>query len=184
MSSEKRYQGSYCPKKNECLELLEEYGTPEHVKKHCIAVATVAGNIADELNKIGLKLNLPLIMSAGYLHDIARVSSGHETVGAEYLESIGLESVSEIVRYHTFHNIVNTGFDITEMDVLCIADRLVLEDKFAGAEKRMQYIKGKALKKFGPESAKEIDMYIRSFIEYIENLENFLGKHISEFVDI
>ncbi len=178
LKEHKKYQANYYPVRDECFKIMDEYGTPEHVKLHCHAVSIVGEAIAKALNAKGLKLNVPLVISAGCLHDIARVHSKHERVGAEYLVSLGLSEVADTIRNHTFHKITNKGFDITEEDVLCIADRLVVENKFVGAKKRMAYIAKKAVKKFGEEKQQEIEQWSKVFIQYIADLEIFIGKDL------
>lgn len=164
------------------MDLLKKYGTPEHVRSHCIKVAQVAEAIAVELNHCGLNLNIPLVVSAAYLHDIARVYSKHDRVGADYLTKIGMENVAKVIWNHTFHKIENRGFQINEEDVLCIADRMVLEDQYVGPKKRMEYIVGKAVMKFGDEKREELEKAAENFIEYIQELENFIGKKIDELL--
>ena len=170
------------PSKEECMVLLDKYGTPERVKHHCIRVAQVAEVIAVELNRCGLNLDISLVVSSGYLHDIARVQSKHDRVGAEYLASIGLENIANITRNHTFHKIEHRGLDINEEDVLCIADRVVLEDQFVGPEKRMEYIISKAALKFGEEKRKDLEDGARRFVTYVQELEEFIGKKIAELL--
>ena len=175
-------KGARCPSKEECLTLLEEYGTPEGVRRHCHRVAQVAEAVAVELNRCGLNLDLPLVISAAYLHDIARVHSKHDVVGARYLVSVGFEDVAQVTQDHTFHHIEHRGFDINEEDVLCIADRLVLEDQYVGPEKRMDYIISKAVKKFGEEKRSDLEQAAMSFVEYVQDLEDFMGSKIIDLL--
>ena len=53
-----------------------------------------------------------------------------------YLASIGLDNVAKVVCNHTFHSIEHKVSQIDEEDVLCLADRMVLDDKYVGPEKR------------------------------------------------
>ncbi len=182
MKENKRYQANYYPNRDECFKIMIEYGTPEHVKQHCNAVSIVAEAIAVALNSRGLELNIPLVIAAGCLHDLARVHSKHERVGAEYLDSLGLDEVADTIRNHTFHKIVNTKFAITEEDVLCIADRLVIENQYVGAEKRMAYIAKKAVKKFGEAKLQEIEKWSKVFIKYITDLEAFIGHALPSII--
>ncbi len=184
MKDNKRYQANYYPSRDECFKIMDEYGTPEHIQRHCNAVSIVGESIAVALNSRGLKLNIPLIVAAGSLHDLARVHSKHERVGAEYLDSLGLYEVADTIRNHTFHKIVNTKFDITEEDVVCIADRLVIENKYVGAKKRMEYIAKKAVKKFGKEKLHEIEKWSQAFIKYIDDLEKFIGQDLESVLDL
>ena len=170
------------PSKEECRALLESYGTPEHVINHCYMVSKVAEVLAIELNRCGLNLDVSLLIAAGCLHDIARVHSKHDKVGAEYLTSIGLEKVAKTTWDHTFHKIEHNVDQINEEDLLCIADRVVLEDKYVGPEKRMEYITSKAILKFGPEKRDELNIAAQNFIGYVHELENFIGKKISQLI--
>ena len=61
------------PDRQECLRLLKEYGTPEHVIRHCMAVADTAVRIGRALNEHGYHLDLELIQAAALIYDIARV---------------------------------------------------------------------------------------------------------------
>ena len=69
------------PTTEECLKLLEEYGTPDRVKGHCRAVADTACRIGRALNRHGHHFDLELVNAAGLLHDIARVEERHWDVG-------------------------------------------------------------------------------------------------------
>ena len=136
------------PSKEECQRLLNEYGTPAHVQGHCNAVAETAYTVAEALNKKGFSLNLDLIMSAGMLHDIARVFDEHWNVGADYVKKLGLEEEEEIIRAHMFYDPFSSIDEITETDMVCLGDRLVKEDEYVGIDERIEYIIDKA-KKFG-----------------------------------
>ena len=82
------------PTTEECLKLLEEYGTPTRVKGHCRAVADTACRIGRALNRHGHHFDLELVNAAGLLHDIARVKEHHWDVGADFAEKTGLCSGS------------------------------------------------------------------------------------------
>ncbi|WP_320798638.1 HD domain-containing protein [Peptostreptococcus porci] len=172
----------YCPTKYECMDILNRYQTPEHVQLHCFAVGEAAKSIAIELNKKGLKINSQLVAAAGYLHDIARVHKNHEKVGAEYLYSIGLENVAKVINDHTKHKINTDIFSLDEEDVLCIADRVVLQSNFVGPQRRMDYIKSNALKKYGQESEDFLDSIIEKFVRFIAELEEFIGDELYNII--
>lgn len=183
MKKYKNFSKTHRPTKSECIKILENYNTPVHVKNHCIAVGKVAGAIASALNKKGLELDEDLVLSAGYLHDIARVHKVHEKVGSEYLVSIGLTEVAEVMKNHTKHKISRDIQSLNEEDVLCIADRLVLEDRYVGAKKRMDYIMSKAILKFGEENKARLDEIRDDFISFVLKLEEFLGESIEDLVE-
>lgn len=182
MKIDKKYDKSFCPNREECHKILREYGTPEHVIRHAETVAKVSVEIGNELISKGLKLNINLIESAAYLHDIARTKSKHELVGARYLHNLGLCDVSEVIKDHTFHKISEDIDEINEVDVLCIADRTIIEDKYVGPRKRMNYIMNKAVLKFGEERREELNLKAESFINFIERLEEFIEKKIPDII--
>ena len=53
------------PTREECERLLDQYGTPEHVKGHCREVARTALTISKALNEKGAHLDLDLVLAAG-----------------------------------------------------------------------------------------------------------------------
>ena len=69
------------PTREECERLLKEYGTPEHVKRHCREVARTAVTISKALNENGMNLDIDLIRASALLYDIARVEDRHWDVG-------------------------------------------------------------------------------------------------------
>lgn len=88
------------PTTEECLKLLEEYGTPTRVKGHCRAVADTACRIGRALNRHGHHFDLELVNAAGLLHDIARVKEHHWDVGADFAEKLGYVQEAAIIRVH------------------------------------------------------------------------------------
>ena len=65
--------------------LWNEYDTPLHIRKHCMAVAEVAKAIGLELNKQGHELDIELIYAAGLTHDVVRLKDRHDLEGAKIM---------------------------------------------------------------------------------------------------
>lgn len=128
----------------ECFLLLEKEGTPKKVIRHCKRVSEVASLLGQELNRRGLSFDLDLIRVSGMLHDIARVEEEHWNVGAEILSSLGYEKEAYIIKHHMSHTPTTRLGLLTELDLICLADRTVLEDTFVGLDKRMDYVLNKA----------------------------------------
>ncbi|MEI3518953.1 MAG: HD domain-containing protein [Clostridia bacterium] len=139
------------PTREECEELLEQYGTPEHVRDHCREVATTAFVIASALNEKGYDLDLELVLAAGLLHDIARVEDRHWDVGAGLMEKLGYEEESSIIRVHMRYSPFSPIAEVTETDMVCLGDRLV-EDTYVGLDSRIEYIIDKAKRNGQPEA--------------------------------
>jgi hypothetical protein len=74
------------------------------------------------------------------VHDLVRLRERHDLECAKILKAKGYQKESELVKKHMRYSPFNKVNAIDEQDLLCLADRLVLEDKYAGLEKRMEYI--------------------------------------------
>jgi radical SAM family uncharacterized protein len=129
--------------RSDCVNLLAEFGTPEHVVRHCEAVAAAGVNFARALNAKGFGLDVGLVERAGLLHDIARERENHAAAGAEFVAAYDADA-AEIIRGHMKHDFPDlekiTPGDVRESDLVSLADRSVFEDKYVGCEKRMSEI--------------------------------------------
>lgn len=168
--------------KEEIEKLYLKWKTPKHVIAHCRAVASVAVTLGRELNKNGYSLDLSLIRGSALAHDVARVEEEHALKGAEILEGLGYCEEAAIVRVHMTYPRFHEKDQIDECDLVCLADRLVREDRYVGLEARMEYIMNKA-----PVS-EEIKAHImegkartKSFIAQIESV---IGRSIDSLLDI
>jgi hypothetical protein len=164
------------PKK--CLELLESYGTPPHVIAHCMEVARVAVRLGEALNAGGCSLDLRLLETAALLHDMARVSEAHWDVTADLLEAQGHAEEAGIIRIHMHHQFPGSGTCPTEADIVCLADRIVLEDHFVGLQDRMEYI----IRKSGgsPEVREKIERVKRHVGGFIREIEARTGEPLEQ----
>ncbi len=126
--------------REQCLALLHEHSTPDHVIRHCMEVSEVAVSVGKSLKSRELKLDIGLIRSSGLLHDIARVYDEHWNVGADILLELGYEEEAGIIRQHMTYSLTTQLTDIRELDLVCLGDRTVLEDQYVGLERRMEYV--------------------------------------------
>lgn len=128
----------------EINDLYEKWNTPDKVKAHCKAVSEVGVKLAEELNKHGYNLDLSLIKATGLVHDVARTEEKHALVGWEILKSMGYDDEAEIVKVHMTYPEYNTVDNLNECDIVCIADRVVKENRYVGLDERIDYILAKA----------------------------------------
>jgi len=166
----------------EVKTLYEQFGTPAHVIGHCGAVSHVAVKLAEELKKHGYSLDLDLVRGSGLAHDVARTSDEHGAVGAEALEALGYRDEADIVRDHMYYTI-GTADKLTECDMVCLADKLVCEDKYVGLMPRMEYLIAKIP---GHDPAREARIRARWDIlaQLIEDIEKIIGRSVdSLFTD-
>ncbi|MGI6722084.1 MAG: HD domain-containing protein [Anaerovoracaceae bacterium] len=171
------------PDEEECMRLLQEYGTPAHVIGHCRAVADVAVNTGRRLNEVGFDLDIGLVRAAGLLHDIARVEKDHAKVAADYIRELGYPEVADIVAVHMFYPGFSPAEKTNETDLVCLGDRTVREDQYVGAEERMEYIKDKARRNAGdalPEVLARLEVKKKELKEYVARLEELMGVTLDE----
>ena len=168
------------PSREECLALLKNYNTPDHVIKHCIKVTDTALKIGQALNEKGCDLDLGLIQGAGLIHDIARVEDKHWEIGAEIVSALGYHQEAEIIKVHMFYNCNPNEIEINETDIICLSDRMVKEDKYVGLENRMQYILDKF--KGNQEATERISEKIKDNKAMILRIEQRLGTTIDSLI--
>ena len=114
--------------------------TPAHVIGHCRAVADTAVKLGEALNGKGFHFDLALLRSAGLAHDMARLQEDHGGAAADILEKMGYQDEADIIRGHMTYALAKTVSKLTECDLVCLADRLVMEDHYVGLDKRFDYI--------------------------------------------
>lgn len=168
------------PSREECLALLKQYRTPEHVVRHCDKVTETALKIGEALNDKGYNLDLGLIQGAGLIHDIARVEDKHWDVGAVIASDLGYDQEAAIIKVHMHYSCDPNKRDITETDIICLADRMVKEDEFVGLDDRMQYV----LDKFqgDQEATERVNERIKDNRVFIGRIEKIIGRSIESLM--
>jgi len=117
--------------------LTKKFKVSKRVLEHCREVARLSLRIAKELNRVGCRLDLELIVAAGLLHDLAKGKPDHATVGAEILQKWGYFGVADVVSVH--HDIVvQDGSHLSAHEVVYLADKLVQEGKAVSLGARFQ----------------------------------------------
>lgn len=168
------------PTIEQCEQLWKKYNTPKHVIGHCKEVSRVATLLAESLKEHGIDLNIPLVQSAGWLHDIKRVEEAHWEKGAKIARDLGYADIADLILVHMSYRIDGDKKDITELDLLCLADRMVLEDKFVGLDLRMEYIINKSKEDLtAEERIRKSFEQTNHFVRYIENL---IGRSLFEIM--
>ncbi len=165
------------------LKLLKEYGTPEHVIRHCIAVADTAVAIGNALNEAGYRLDIDLIQGAAIIHDIARVHDKHWDVGADIARNLGFNDEADIIKVHMFYPEFSQVAKANETDMVCLGDRLVKEDQYVGLDERIDYVITKARKKgAGEDVINNILIKKQEAAQFIKDIETVTGKTMDDIV--
>lgn len=156
----------------ECYELLRKYKTPEHIKKHCRAVSNTAVIVADKLNQHGFNYDLELIRVAGLVHDVVRLRENHGQEAAKILRELGYKEEAAVVEGHMIHHMVPLE-NATEVDMVCLGDRLVMEHAYVGLDRRMEYLIHK--KGENPERTRKVLEGKQEMREFMDQVEAVIG---------
>ena len=168
---------------NEIEELYVKWDTPDKVKAHCKAVSDVGVKLAEELNKHGYNLDLALIKGTGLVHDVARIYDKHELIGYDILSELGYMDEANIVKVHMRYPKYNEIEELNECDIICLADRVVKENKYVGLDERIEYIIGK-VPEGNPEVIERILLKKKETKDVLDKIALIIGKTIDElFID-
>lgn len=168
--------------RQQCIDMLKEYGTPPHVAAHCIAVADVAVKLGEALNEHGYNIDIALAENAGLLHDIARVEDEHWNVGADYLESKGLKDQADIVRIHMFYDPFSPVDKLNETDLVCIGDRTVKEHTYVGVDERFEYIMNKP-HNLSPQARRRIEARKSEMKKLLDEIAEVIGCSLDKLME-
>ena len=161
------------------IKMFDEYGTPPHVRRHCDAVTLAALRIGRALNAAGFGLDLELIEGAARIHDVARTAERHADAGAVFLIERGYPAEAELVRGHMSH-FFGKPEEADELDVLCLADRVVKEDRYVGIDERMAYLLAKP--GVTPDLAEKIVRAMEFTKGYIAEIEKIIGVSFDDLL--
>ena len=125
------------PQRRECDAILAVANVPERVVRHCRMVSETGRVLAEALNRMGLHLDVELIIAGGMLHDLAKGRPHHASTGARMLLNMGYPGVASITAVH--HTIeFEEGQLLDEAAILFLADKLVLGDRIVSLDDRFR----------------------------------------------
>ena len=155
----------------DCNHYFEKYKTPPHIIAHCKAVSDTAVTIGSELVKHGVSLDTELLRNAGLIHDVLRMEKNHDVAAAEMLEKDGYPYEAEVIRHHMTKHYAPVN-ELTESDILCLADRVVREDEYVGIDRRIDYLIYKG--GYDPVKAERLEEAKIASSLWIEQLEEIM----------
>ncbi len=166
------------PDCDNCLRLLEQFNTPTFAKAHCIAVADLAVKIAEALSKHGIKLNSDLIRSSALLHDMVRDRPRHGEEGAAIARLYGFDLAADLIENHMFYLKGKGDEAITEMDILCLADKMMKETQLVDLNERAQPM----MEKFSEDAKiiERIQVRFKKAFELESQINQITGRTIKE----
>ncbi len=174
----KFYNENKYPTEAQCRKMYERFCTPAHIIRHCEAVTNTAVCMAEELNKKGYDLNTKLLYSAGMLHDVLRLKKDHPGEGAKLVTDYGYMEIAEPIRVHMSYVTPIPVKNITETDLLCLADKLRQEDKLVSLEERLNPVMERWAG--NPEVLEIIKGKISAAKSLLEEIEHIIGKDLYE----
>lgn len=154
-------------------KLYIEYETPPWVIAHCKEVARVGAEIAKALNEKGGNFDVELIRIAGLVHDVLRKKEDHDIEIGKLLASMGYHSEAEIVSRHMRY-FFNPPDQINNTDIMCLADRIVKEDRYVGIDERVDYLIHKPDET--PERTKRLLGAKEESKKFISIIEKMMGR--------
>ena len=163
----------------QCYKLYEEYGTPDRVIAHCREVSRCACLIADRLVSIGYDLDIDLIRSTGLIHDLVRTRDKHDVEAGKILDGLGYCDEAEIVKDHMSY-VFNDLPEITNHDVVCLADRIVKEHEYVGIDERVEYLIAKYSENI--ERTERLLYWKEEVRKYINKIEDMIGISFDELL--
>ncbi len=127
----------------ECLELLQRFDMPAHIRRHSLLVAEVALVLAARLNGNGSRLDLGLIEAAALLHDVGKFPSlktgkDHAVLGAQMLDGIVDPAIAGIIRDHISLDSSQVAGPVTESLIVNYSDKRVRHDQVVSIQERYQ----------------------------------------------
>lgn len=126
--------------------------------------------------------DLVLTEAAGLLHDMARVEENHWDAAADFCLREGLPDEAKIIRVHMMYEFTTDAMHQTEADLVCIGDRVVLEDHYVGIDERMDYIIAKAERQ-GNFDARPIILKKKEEVRALLNqIEDRIGMTLDELL--
>lgn len=162
---------------SECEDLYIRCGTPPHVIRHCKAVSRCGYMIARALLTAGVDIDPELVRVSALAHDLFRVRENHGEAAAKLLRSLGHAREAEVVRDH-MHYEFNDFDRLNETDIMCLADRLVKEDRYVGLDERIEYLIAKE-----PDNTERTERILKSkrkTRDFIDKVETRTGRRLDE----
>lgn len=141
----KQRKANVIPSEKLCIEFMNMYEMPPHIRDHSIMVERIAAILTGALQETGVILSLETISAGALLHDIAKficLGSGedHSAKGMEICIRNGLDEIAEIVGEHVRMRNHRPEGPITEKEIVYYADKRVNHDAIVSLEERLEYL--------------------------------------------
>ncbi|MBC3797832.1 DVU_1551 family NTP transferase [Acetobacterium tundrae] len=129
------YDSQMAPNLKECMALLDRYQVSEKIRKHSEKVLEVSHFLLSQIKDKDVTLDVTSVQAAAMLHDIMRAEEHHPEKGAQLLKKLGYEKTGNIISTHMDISVVEDR-EITENEIVYLADKLVVNDQLVCLKKR------------------------------------------------
>ena len=164
---------------DEALFILAATGAPANIVEHCRAVAAVGERLAEAIKPRLPALDVALVRAGCLLHDVARLLPDHATLAQEVLTNLGLPRLGGVVGQHMVLTPEPARTpDITEKELVYVADKLVADDELVGLDER----EARAFRKMRPgtEAAERIRARMHDARAISEKVAVMLGRPLED----
>jgi len=140
------------PSINQCLQMMDKYFMPSHIRDHSMLVARIAMLISSQLDAQGIEISIEKSVSGALMHDIAKFPciqshEDHCSKGKEICKNEGFSEIADIVNEHVILRNPIIADQYNEKEIVNYADKRVLHDQVVSLEARMDDIKIRYLPK-------------------------------------
>jgi len=156
------------PNREQAIQILKQQNCRPQVIQHCLAVTTLALEIAAKLQTRGIKISLPLVEAGGLLHDLGRAKShevNHGLIGVQMGKTLGLpDSLLDIIKRHVGAGITHQEAQwlkwpqdnyiptTIEEKVVCYADKRIDNDRVVPIDEEIRKLQQRGY----PEAAERV----------------------------
>ncbi|MEE4112674.1 MAG: NTP transferase domain-containing protein [Desulfobacteraceae bacterium] len=165
---------------DECRVLMKKvHALPGPMIDHCHRVASVAVRLARAVNHRGGALDVHLIQSAAWVHDVARSEKNHAAAGARLLDAMGFPAMATLVASHMDIHLAQDS-PVNEAHIVFLADKLVDGTTLVSLKQRFDAKR----KKFGhdPQVSEKIDQRQRAALSIQCKVEQLSGQTMDQLL--
>ncbi|MBC3887194.1 NTP transferase domain-containing protein [Acetobacterium paludosum] len=167
------YDSQTAPNLKECMALLDRYQVSEKIRKHSEKVLEVSHFLLSQIKDKNVTLDVASVQAAAMLHDIMRTEEHHPEKGAQLLKKLGYEKIGNIISTHMDIRVAEDR-EITENEIVYLADKLVVNDQLVCLKKREK----QTLIKYdgNPEASEKIKRRFENARLIQHKIEAIIGK--------
>jgi putative nucleotidyltransferase with HDIG domain len=170
------------PSRDECMDLMEEYGMLPNIVEHSRQVMHVSLAIVEQLqNRAGI--DRERVLAGALLHDITKTRSlktkeRHDASGGVLLRERGYVRIAEIVEQHVVLRDFNPHGDLEEREIVFYADKRVMHDKVVTLDERIADL----IQRYG--KTEEIRRRILENLSSVYAVEDKIARALNTDIDL